>query len=74
MNENMDFRVETPCGFEIWIVPLDNGTVRFGVYRNGKAVSMDALSGEMSIYGMLEMANKMQEIAILWKRENGETR
>lgn len=26
---------------------------------------MDALSGELSIFGMLVMANKMQEIAIL---------
>lgn len=60
----MEYCITTPCGFELRAVP-SRGVVLFRLYRDGKEVSMDALSGELSIFGMLVMANKMQEIAIL---------
>lgn len=54
--------VHTPCGFDIWIIPLKNGTVRFRVFFSGQEVGLQGLSDLLSMEGLKLLGTKIKEI------------
>jgi 2-keto-3-deoxy-galactonokinase len=49
----------TPCGFQLYIIPLDNGTVRFRVFFEGEEVTLAALNERLSMQGLKMLGEKI---------------
>lgn len=62
MTNATSYRVDTPCGFDIWIIPMDNDTIRWRAFFKNEEVGMDWLSGKLSREGAIMFANKLKEI------------
>ena len=57
LEKRMNFT--TPCGFQLYIIPLDNGTVRFRVFFEGEEVTLAALNERLSMQGLKMLGEKI---------------
>lgn len=55
-------RIVTPCGFEIWVIPMADDTVRFRVMFEGKEIGMNMLNDRLSKEGFLMLCDKGREM------------
>lgn len=55
-------KIKTPCGFEIFIVPLADTTVRFRVMFEGKEVGLNFMNDRLSEEGFLMLCDKGREM------------
>jgi hypothetical protein len=55
-------KIHTNCGFDIWIVPLADKTVRFRVMFEGKNVGLAFLNDRLSEEGFLMLCEKGREM------------
>lgn len=55
------YRLDTPCGYEIWIIPLAS-TVRFRVFFGHEEVGLAALNEKLSIQGLKMLGEKIAEV------------
>lgn len=62
MNNTVNYRVDLPGGLEIWIIPLENDTIRWRAFFQHEEVGMDWLSGKITKEGLNLLANKIKEI------------
>lgn len=58
------YRIDTNCGFEIWVIPTDDG-IKFRAFFESKEVGMDWVSGKLSKDGAKQLGAKLIEIAAL---------
>ena len=62
MTKQVGYKIDTPCGFEIWVILHDNGTISQKAYFGHEEVGMDFLNGKLTREGALMLAEKIKEI------------
>lgn len=62
MINHVSYSLETPCGFTIWLTPMQNGTMKWRAFFNNEEVGMDYLSEKLTIAGAKMLASKLKEV------------
>lgn len=60
MTSSVSHRLETPCGFEIWIIPTPD-SVFIRVFFGNQEVGLDGLNKKISKEGALQLADKLKQ-------------
>ena len=62
MTSSISYRLDTPEGFEIWLIPRENDALRCRVFFQSTEVGMEFINDKMGKAGWMKLSDKIKEI------------
>ena len=62
MNKSIAYAKMLPCGYELWVIPRDDGTHNLRVFYGPEEMKLDELNFRLRKEDLLAIADKIREI------------